>query len=605
MDDLLALMEGEDGSVENDYSGNQNQNAVVVNEQSQGIMNGNTSTNSGTTIEVEKYTRMRIVNRRISVMKVIDELVPYEFHTTTKLASMSQQQTNNNNFKIATAGLVFSNSGTKLSKQSKRAFSILKIGTLSTGPSITVLLFQTAYATHTSTIKPGALVTILKPSILPPSNNSSSDTAISLSIYDSTQLMWIGTCPDYGVCAAKHSSLKYPCRHYVDLRISRYCKTHQHYASGPPSSTTTSRQKQRPTFVQSMKLEMIKTPQTKVVLKKKNPYATPINFSSNTNTHSQKQIKPQYNRTGMQTSKALMDALTKTTTSTTMIHPSSNQHQQQSSSNILLKHASMHMTKKEPINNKRKHIVKMNDNPRMKTNPFLSKQNNGSDINKKRKIARFEDFDGSVQRPKPNNLFRKKQIMPSTSTNQSSFTSLVPKNIDVILEKQRQLAQAIQNNKTSTNGTANPFKPHLSNQSQLKTKKNNALLFGAVLTDEEKSSIMSAKSQFHLEAQAEKYVKSRKAVVDLETKETLQDKKKNQHKRKDMSSCIISNWKCLTCKKVFSSRPKLCIAYKHQVAVQREIQKKLTVTEARLNRGDTGMILGSGLEWSGWKHNTN
>mmetsp|Transcript_9102 Transcript_9102/g.8698 ORF Transcript_9102/g.8698 Transcript_9102/m.8698 type:complete len:101 (+) Transcript_9102:848-1150(+) len=93
-----------------------------------------------------------------------------------------------------------------------------------------------------------------------------------------------------------------------------------------------------------------------------------------------------------------------------------------------------------------------------------------------------------------------------------------------------------------------------------------------------------------------------------EKKKTLNNNNKgknNNNNEKQNKSSIVTEWKCHTCNKLLSTRPKLCIAYKHKVVIKRSIKKKLTSVESRLKQKDVengGIVLGAGLEWSGgWK----
>lgn len=142
---------------------------------------------------VDPLTQLRIINRRTSRFDLSDALSPLQFATTSRLASMSLRDLgglvtvpsqggshsssndggdtnhggggqgftygvgpapNANAFtggktNCATMGVLFSNSGTKVSPNTGRAYSIFQLGDLRTGPSVSVFLFGDAYSRHT------------------------------------------------------------------------------------------------------------------------------------------------------------------------------------------------------------------------------------------------------------------------------------------------------------------------------------------------------------------------------------------------------------------------------------------------------------------------
>ena len=274
MDDLLALIEGaEKNDADDKYESlnpNKRNNGAMMNNMTNvgnnnynnnnnnNNNNNSNSKNASSSNTVDPYTGLRIVNRRISRLEMVDALVHYEFHTAVQLAAMSQHALSTNVVTVpatngggktnaATMGLVFSNSGTRLSKNKGSAFSILTVGDLTTGPTLTVFLFGSAYSKYTTTAKPGLVISILCPNLLPPNNNnnksSSYDTTIlSFSVQDEKQIGIVGTAQDYALCsgvvnntnnynnynAPKQNHPPSTCRQYVDLRLGRFCRKHQH-----------------------------------------------------------------------------------------------------------------------------------------------------------------------------------------------------------------------------------------------------------------------------------------------------------------------------------------------------------------------------------------
>ena len=100
---------------------------------------------------------------------------------------------------MATMGIIFTNSGTRISKNG-RAFSILTLGDLHTGPTISIFLFSHAYSDFTTKIKPGAVVAIVAGSIMPPKGNYGGGTTLAMNVNDIPQASKAGEAMDYGDC---------------------------------------------------------------------------------------------------------------------------------------------------------------------------------------------------------------------------------------------------------------------------------------------------------------------------------------------------------------------------------------------------------------------
>eukprot|EP00978_Attheya_sp_CCMP212_P033676 scaffold137101_cov54-Attheya_sp.AAC.4 len=247
---------------------------------------------------VDERTGLRIVKRRTSRFDLVDLLVPLEFHTANTLSAMSvntlgtlitvPSKENPNNptgftggkTNLATMGVVFKNSGTKISANSGRAYSILSVGgTIGTGATISVFLFGEAYSKHTSRIPAnnmtvGSVVAILCPTIMPSLNGkqqSSSATCLSMSLNDARQIVLVGMAQDFGVCAGMNRSKRdgrfceCRCEHPVDLRMGNYCKTHQKQQFQKEGGNGASK-KSNATFMQQLRTE--NTPATNNTVKR-------------------------------------------------------------------------------------------------------------------------------------------------------------------------------------------------------------------------------------------------------------------------------------------------------------------------------------------------
>ena len=141
--------------------------------------------------------------------------------------------------------------------------------------------------------------------------------------------------------------------------------------------------------------------------------------------------------------------------------------------------------------------------------------------------------------------------------------------------------------------------------------------------------IYHAKSKYEKEANAELFAKNRNMLTELEKRELSHDKRQLKKKINNNNSDngvngsgvvggrssssnpnnnnnIVLKWTCTTCKRTNSIRPNVCIRQNHIVKRKREIKMKESVVEQRLgvrmkDVGDGGLVIGSGLEWSGWK----
>ena len=152
MDDLLALMEASnEGSCPSSQLVNSLENGNVNSEDTTKMYDAKskekTSSFSANAIgTVDPLTKIRIVSRYTSRVELVDLLSPFQFHNTTKLAFMSKYDIANlitkpssltgnasggvvGKTSMATMGIVFTNSGTRISSNSGSAFTIITIGT--------------------------------------------------------------------------------------------------------------------------------------------------------------------------------------------------------------------------------------------------------------------------------------------------------------------------------------------------------------------------------------------------------------------------------------------------------------------------------------------
>jgi len=642
---------------------------------------------------IDPLTKIRIISRRISGVELVDILSPYQFHNTAILAFMSKYDIANlisqpsssteinpsgglgGQTSMATMGVVFTNSGTRISSNNGRAFTIITIGDLHTGPTVTVMLFGHAYSKFTTMIQPGAVLAVLGSNVLPSKQGDSNkrsvaQTRITLSVRDTHQLALIGKALDYGLCSGMTKKRQYQsttrygsksgggndgevrCKNYVDLRMGRYCKSHsnqQHEnrsSGGKPIHRNELRK--NTTVLQSMRAEhdsainryglgpAKSNGKSKVVspIGKSNNLGLNINHYASSNSVSLKDSLVMVN-----------DLIFNNGNGTTTTGYISSEPVHKS----LLQRAPMHMKMMASGKRERKTNIGKIQNPYSKTTAIPSLQTSTSTrkpyksvstdllgqvlgpstnnkprlgkhptriiVKKRPNIVHMEGYDGHVQVPKPHNLFSRAACPSNKVLHQATYTS--PPDKVQVLHKQKSLASQMKQQRDNCRPTNNTLTSGSVSKS-LSTKLNSSaeidkMLGGSVkqrLTPEQRSKILSAKSRYSTEADAEVYAQARRLVTGLEKKENAEEqrearKKKARGHTKDSS--IVVEWLCVTCQRRLSHRPSSCVSNGHIVKRQRDIKARISTVGDRLNlnkrsTADGGMVLGAGLEWTGgWK----
>lgn len=271
---------------------NNNNNNIHYNKQHQPKnqqSNKNKNNSSILGIDENKIGNIRLIKRLMSSNDII-ELIDEEnelynnFYTTTKICSSSLSGLNNmliepksilseeaiyGKTNILTFGIIFHNTGTRLSSKDGRAYCILEIGnSLKIGPIISVFCFGNAYSSYVKKCIPGCVIGIYYPNLLPRNNNkksnnnkSSNTCIISFSINDKDQLIQIGTSKDYGICkgTTTNSNNQIRCKNYVDTSISQYCNTHrkQQYQNANNGNINIRNGNNNMTFMQQLKFQNI------------------------------------------------------------------------------------------------------------------------------------------------------------------------------------------------------------------------------------------------------------------------------------------------------------------------------------------------------------
>ena len=578
---------------------------------------------------LDPLTNLRITNRRTSRFDLSDALAPFEFVTTARLAAMSTrdlgryitQPSNrandsgggfsfgagpapnaNNNFtggksNLASMGVLFSNSGSKVSPSTGRAYSIFQLGDLSTGPAVSVFLFGDAYSKHTGNGsyagKAGSVVAILSPNILPPKRGGA--TSVSLSVNSADQIVHVGTAQDYGVCSGmirvrrEGRFVDTRCTKFVDKRCGQFCQAHkrqglQQQVGGSnrmaSSSTSAVGLKKNATFLQQFRAEG----------RSNSAGGGP----SNTNMASNgQQGNFGSSRGGMHSSSNLASALAAAgmdngTTggigagNMAAAAPVSTNAmlQQQGGGRRSALNAPKHMVKTSIPGASRNSAA--NAIPRAAVGAAASTKlkrppltRAGKDVfgdtmrrgqvgakaagsrtslvpkakPKERKVATFGGYSGSVQVPKPSrSLFGDAPASSGMSQHLAGSASVAvtpSPNPAEVRERQRRVAEQMRKRKhdgdiggSSGGGVPNPY---------LKGAPLKAATSGRVggstqgqmddifagLEDLDRADAIVAKSAYQSEADAEQYARSRQAVNDLERKET-QKNARDERKKKQM-----------------------------------------------------------------------
>jgi hypothetical protein len=543
--------------------------------------------------------------------------------------------------RICTIGIVFSNTGTRVSSSQGKAFCAITLGNLSTGPAVTVLLFGPAYSKWCRSLKQGKVVLLLQPNLIPPptttthNNSSTTRTAITVVINSESQLRIVGDARDFAICKAMTRGKNergqwvndpHQCRNFVDSRVSEYCSNHQPQKSKankqglakirndarmgkvltmPTNSNITSETTTQPSRstapVQKLSLQTrFGGSSVSSILAHLDNHATLSIPAKNKNSI----LNPTKQVHGLQGGNSAPVVPTRSL-------PSCLQNPYQQSQSMTTK------SRNVPLAGAKRKLAQ--SNPKQRSDnivDFLQTSKTKRSVPRGRRVTMINTdtagFDGSVPVPKPSLLFSRNPAFQTTTTHLAR--SMLSKNrpephastSQTLLQRQQLLAQKIQEGKvvpTAKRQHQNPISAV--NRS---TSMREALLFESV-RDLDLETTVAARSRFASEADAEEYARSRRVVTELEQQEENKEKTSKNAKTKEASSssiAILKEWYCQNCKRTFSNRPNSCITKNHVVKVKRQLRTEQSIDDKRLeftnkSAEDGGLHLGSGLEWSRWK----
>jgi minichromosome maintenance protein 10 len=624
-------------------------------------------------VSVDDRLGIRMLNRLVSSSDLMDLITNHPYFSPASLSAMSLTSLNTllldparivdpatvaGKTNLVTVGMVFSNSGTRISSKGG-AFCVLTIGNFASGPCVTLFLFGDVYGMYCRTCTPGKVVAVMGPKLLPSSrqdsnniNNKSNrytDAAISFSIYDRGQLQMVATARDYGTCRGKVRvrgqdgkwSSDGTCKSYVDLRVSDLCEQHRRQQKSCVGQDNNKKSSLTGKFHQLKQAHLSRQAPPVIIP------STPRNIAIRTKTTTSNRFL-HATTAGMSHESVNVHQTQSMNQSQTATHPVN----QPNSIGPLGKTVPMHMKKTEshtdlptqrhkvqggllalqerqnntnhstakrhlPTTHKYSTITgdwlqgtmsKQTVRCRAGGQPlsaYLKNSANGNNQNKRRRVnTDGAGFDGSVPVPKPSRIFRSIDTTAITKGGSALKRLLsLKENQEQLLQRQAELARlrmegpsdSIHSHDTKKTNSIRP------DQNQISCSPD---AFLAALGDFDHNKVRNAKSRFANEIEAEEYAASRQKVVELEKLEERQQVKDKHKSKENDGKKLTKEWRCQSCGQSYSVLPKSCFRAGHQVHTVRSIRKERTKEESRTilhtkQSDDGGLQLGAGLEWSG------
>lgn len=621
-------------------------------------------------LSVDDRVGIRLLHRKISGVDLLNLITDHPYHSPAQLSAYSLAHLNkilsepatildvatvNGKTELITVGIVFTNSGTRLSS-SGNAFCVLTIGSMSSGPSVTVLLFGTSYGEHCRTCPPGRVIAVVNPRLLPPKTGGNNSTTITFSVSDGQQVILAGDARDYGCCkamtAAKNENGQWvsdgkPCKRFVDKRIGDYCQLHRKQVNG--AGTVSGRG--GVSLMQNLRRQATAFP-TAHGNKMRTPLGTPI-VPVNVNTKGSVStwlaqasansltmkvsgnslLQPHGVQYSLARNKSLLPVATApeqrgtmTLAKNTMLNPQSTVGKQ-SQSQAVVKAFSTAST--NPLLGQRlkpgPRMTKSAANllqgaPPARNRLILNDRGQAirtNAVGPKRRAVNSDTagFNGSVLIPAPSRISRRPRPPGSVMRPDTRAVTKSDKCVGDILALQQLMAAQESERKAAAGGVMLQERSRTVVSKKQKRNDNTAgssslrdSLFGAV-GDIDREFVLSAKSRFAYEADAEEYARSRRVVCDLEQDEFKKFSFATKKAASQRKNPIEKEWHCRTCGRSFSRRPDGCFRLNHNMKIERNIREEQSIGEKRLaltekKAEDGGLVLGSGLEWSRWNRFT-
>ncbi|KAG7359821.1 hypothetical protein IV203_034919 [Nitzschia inconspicua] len=609
---------------------------------------------------VDDRLGIRMLNRLVSSADLLELITDHPYFAPATLSAMPLAKLNTllldparivdpatvaGKTNLVTVGMVFSNSGTRISSKGG-AFCVLTIGNFASGPCVTIFLFGDVYGKYCRTCTPGKVVAVMGPKLLPSNrkdgnNNKSSqyssnsnDCAVAFSVFDRGQLQLVATARDYGTCQGKVRvkqqdgtwSNTGTCKSYVDKRVSDFCSHHrrqQHSGTVPVSGKFQQlKQQQQANAFRAPSVLVQSKPRAEVVQGGSNRFLNPTSSQSGAASNLQQHLAMQNSNLRQNPPSRLGNGVPMhMNKAVSSLHPSA---QRKVNNGLAALHGRNKATvstkgiKKEEtatvkpstaatfdwlqqsITNK----IRKNKTSGKPLSAYLNRSStNDTHCNKRRKVnTDGVGFDGSVPVPKPSKLFQSVDSTTVIKAGSSSLRATAEEKRVQLLQRQAEVARLRQNGPPSSN-KKNDMINRMGSAKQKENGTNSSSKddFLAAMGDFDLEKVRNAKSRFANEIEAEEYAASRRKVIELEKLEERQIARKDKTKEDDKR--LTKAWCCKVCGQTYSIKPKSCYNAGHDVLIVRSLRKEKTKEECRTalhSKGsdDGGLQLGAGLEWS-------
>jgi hypothetical protein len=618
--------------------------------------------------DADHQVGFRITKRLVSSIDLTDMLSTCNFHTTSSLCAMSLKQRNAllvdpaqvidkttvaGRTNLMTVGIVFSNPGTRITK-SGNAFLIVSLGSLRTGPSVSVMLFGSVYGKFCKKLVPGTAVAIMSPRLVPPKDDYSSATSITFSLNDENQIVLLGQAQDFGVCKAKIRGKNERgiwtddarrCKNWVDTSVCEYCQTHRSQRNNGSKKAAASQSRIEDFRRQDkfgMAHHMSRNGRTltlpagqKLVGNSRftNMSATGAGGWREAGRQAIGATQTTQKPTSVQNEKSIQLTHRSTTyslitrgnvrsrgilrpESTPLAAPSlaptqtSKPHQERLSSGSIRNPYSSAKSMPVVTPTSTRQVPSRKTTKEVDLATIISGQKRKKETSKepskvsKAKMTRLintdtADFDGSVPVPKPRGRMASAASIEFPKSGLNAQSSI--NKVSTILDKQREMISKIRTREEVGNDKVKSVKVNTRNKSPVIPDQTG---WCAPLLDTERERLRNLKSSFAREADAEAFALSRSRIVELEKEEEKKQTHNGKAKQSTESKHIRKMWKCVTCdNRTFAHYPKKCYMDQHNVVVVRELredpsreQKRSALSSKKAEEG--GLKLGSGLEWS-------
>uniref|UniRef100_A0A803LGE1 Zinc finger Mcm10/DnaG-type domain-containing protein n=2 Tax=Chenopodium quinoa TaxID=63459 RepID=A0A803LGE1_CHEQI len=170
-----------------------------------------------TDLDVEKFSGLRIRNQVISSAELSNQFSDIRFVRLSTIKNVIKGDTLSGSW--ATVGVLTEKGSPKTSSTGK-SYSIWKIGCLD-GQLVTVFLFGDAYKQHSKETA-STVFAFFNAGV----RKDSSGPGFQLSVFNTNQILKIGTSIDYGVCKGRRKD-GVRCSIVVNKRLGIYCSFHR------------------------------------------------------------------------------------------------------------------------------------------------------------------------------------------------------------------------------------------------------------------------------------------------------------------------------------------------------------------------------------------